>query len=194
MKATLSKIVIAAAALALGFFPLLAGIAYLAGTRADVAHQPSGAQIRQIEPGMSLEQVISILGRPYEIAALNGLHNSNCTAPSPRWELTPDHINNIRSFFDSAFADPHACCSGNREDKRHKGLTLVYTRPVFAWRYPMLWVHLDSNYLVESIYARAYNSLLGKDETSFYNVYEQPDTPGKVVTGIDEATFSACFP
>lgn len=199
MKVLKAVLLLCAALIILPF--LLFGINRLIGTRADVANRSSGKKIRQVQPGMSLEQVTALLGKPYEVRASQGLHDITCKDVLPVLRVSAFPQKDIRRFFDSIANDAHYCCRSNKEDKHRKELTLAYTRHLFfADQYPMLWVHLDSNYEVSSVFARTYNGLLGKNEGSFYslsrarNEYELSGKKDKTELIIDKKTFGECFP
>ena len=153
------------------------------GYRSNIANGITGDKIKKIQIGMPFEQVISILGRPYEIKSLAGLHDFSCKNPKPRLEMNVIESTDIISIVDSIYNDTNYCCDGNEEDVlRGKEVALTYTKkytsPIrFFIYYPMLWVHLDSNYCVRSVYAKRYDwfdsiciySLLSADGIGFIN-------------------------
>jgi outer membrane protein assembly factor BamE (lipoprotein component of BamABCDE complex) len=48
------------------------------GYRSNVINGVTSNKIKAIKLGMSLDDVLLILGKPYEIEALDGLHNLSC--------------------------------------------------------------------------------------------------------------------
>lgn len=123
---------------------------------------------------MNLEEVLNILGRPYKIEALAGLHDFNCTQPNTQLIKDIDEDSDIREIVNEKFSVTDFCCEGNREDLSHKRVTLEYTKPKdFSRHYPMLWVHLDSNFQVESVYAKQYDGFLGLDDPCIYSLNQE---------------------
>jgi len=170
------------------------------GYRSNVANGITGTEIKKIEMGMTLEQVISILGKPYEIETLAGLHNLTCQNPKPRLEMSIDEDTDIIYIIDSIFSDTFFCCEGNEEDiQSGKRVTLTYTKrfcllkSLFA-PYPMLWVHLDSNYCVNSVGAKRY-----PEDIHIYSLSWQTDEttleekPGEISLFINDGLFNKCF-
>ena len=153
------------------------------GVRSDIANNITGDKIKQVKKGMTLEQVVAILGRPYSINSLNGLHDFSCKTPKPRLEMDINNQTNIKAEVEKIYNDTNYCCEGNKEDIQNKFVTLTYTRPVhLSLHYPMLWVHLDSTYKVYSVYAKQYDGILGLDDPCIYS--------GGVM---DENKFNNCF-
>lgn len=69
------------------------------------------------------------------------------------------------------FSETDYCCEGNKQDLANKRVTLVYSkRKEFSKHYPMLWVHLDSSFKVENVFAKQYDGYLGFDDACIYNV------------------------
>jgi hypothetical protein len=129
--------------------------------RTNIANGITGTEIKQIEIGMSFEETISILGKPFEISASGNHHNLSCENPKSGLEKSIVKNTDIICIVDNYFNDTIYCCDGNEEAKKRfgKNVTLTYTkRPCFLRNlfsnFPMLWVHLDSNYCVRSVYAR----------------------------------------
>jgi hypothetical protein len=168
------------------------------GYRSNIVNGITGTEIKKIEMGMTLEEVISILGQPYEIHTLAGLHDFSCKNPKPRLEMNVNENTDIIYIIDSIFNDADFCCDGNEEDiQRGKRVTLTYTKPVrFSKYYPMLWVHLDSNYRVWSVYAKRKEFM---DGICIYSLSWQTDTttweeiPGEIGLFINDELFNKCF-
>ncbi|MEY4875065.1 MAG: hypothetical protein RL708_214 [Bacteroidota bacterium] len=161
---------------------LLLGVKIL-GVRADIANDITGNKIKQVKKGMTLEQVVAILGRPYSINSLNGLHDISCRNSKSRLEMDINNQTNIKEEVEKIYSDTSYCCEGNKEDLQNKFVTLTYTRPIkLSNHYPMLWVHLDSTYKVSNVYAKQYDGLLGLDDPSIYSD-----------SVIDEKKFNNCF-
>jgi len=127
-----------------------------------IADGVTGDKIKEVEKGMPLEEVISILGRPYEINCATRHHNNTCENPRIESNISVTKNTDIIYLVDSIYNDTNYCCDFYEETKTRFGkkVTLTYTkRPVLLRgfvSYTMLWVHLDSNYRVSSVYAKRY--------------------------------------
>ena len=171
--------------------------------KSNIANGITGDKIKEIKIGMTLEQVISILGKPYEIVNLNGQHDFSCKNPMFLKKIV-DKNTNIIHIVDSIFNGTCYCCDDYREDIQRIGkkVTLIYAKKystlatLFIY-YPMLWVHLDSNYRVNHVFAKRYEffdsiciySLSGRlDETT-----PLEEIPGEVSLFINEELFNKCF-
>lgn len=190
-----------------GIFFSIAGLVLLlvlavniAGTRAVIAEGVDGNKIKQVKPGMTLDDVISLLGRPYKIDASKGIHNIDCKNPRSRLEIDVNSSSDIKSIIDKFYYDTNYCCEANEEDMRSKHITLTYTRPVtFCKNYPMLWVHLDKDFKVYNVYAKCYDGILGLDDPGIYSISWAIDTAtsgmkyGTTQSFINEKLFNDCF-
>jgi hypothetical protein len=137
----------------------------------DLSGDFSSTEIRQIQIGMDLEEVQKILGEPYQITSLAGLHDLTCKRQKSR--LTEDIYSksDIKQLVNQKFSETDYCCEGNREDLENKRVTLVYTkRQEFSRHYPMLWVHMNSKFQVENVFAKQYDGYLGLDDPCIYNL------------------------
>ncbi len=108
------------------------------GYRSNVANGITGDEIKKIEMGMTLEQVISILGKPYEINGLEVQHGFSCKN-SNFLETSVNENTDIIHIVDSFFNDT-SCCEAYKEDRQllDKRVTLIYTKPVrFSKYYPI---------------------------------------------------------
>jgi hypothetical protein len=156
-------------------FSLLVVVAFIminfSMEKRDLSGDFSATDIRQIEVGMSLEEVQKILGQPYEITSLAGLHELTCTRQKSKLKATINPNSDIRQLVDQKFSEADFCCDGNKEDLANKRVTLVYTaRKEFSKHYPMLWIHLDGNFHVESVYAKQYDGFPGFDDPCIYSL------------------------
>ncbi len=141
----------------------------LSWTKSDISGHFRASDIREVKLGDSLEQVLEILGLPYELRALDGKHMSPCAGQKETVQVSADSLTDIRQIINATFADTNYCCSGNEQDLSYKRSTLVYTKPVEnTLFYPMLWVHLDSNFKVYLVFAKRYDNIIGIDETEIY--------------------------
>ena len=137
----------------------------------DLSGDFSSTEIRQIQIGMHLEDVQEILGKPYQITSLAGLHELTCKRQNPRLIEDIDSKSDIKKLVNQKFSETDYCCEGNKEDLENKRVTLVYTkRQEFSRHYPMLWVHLDSNFQVENVFAKQYDGFLGLDDPCIYSL------------------------
>lgn len=158
----------------------------------------NGKSIKKVKPGMTIEEVIRILGRPLKVSALQGLHDNTCRQQNSMLDQEVSLRTNIRSLIDKKFSDTTYCCEGNKEDLLHIEFTFEYTRPdVLALKYPMLWVHFDSSYTVYGVYAKQYDKL---DDREIYSYYWPIDTTtlmmrrGTPNRFINKKLFADCFP
>lgn len=202
MLRTLLKIVGIACISILALIAILILSPPLLGTRSNIAAGVTGDKIKQVKPGMSMEEVVSILGNPYGLESMAGLHTFQCQHPKPSLQIAVTKSLDIRKAVDDFYNDTIYCCPGNREDKQTKEITLIYTKPVeFSMHYPMLWIHLDSSFRVYGVYAKRYDGFLGLDDPCIYSQYWERmfDSIGTVTfTGnidyfIDEPKFAECF-
>lgn len=137
----------------------------------DLSGNFTEKEIRQVKIGMTIEQVVDILGRPYEINSLAGLHNIGCINPNPMLEVSVNQQTNMRQVVDTTFSKTDFCCEGNRDDLSEKRATLVFTRNVKALgSYPMLWIHLDKDFRVREVYAKSYDGYFGIDDHTIYSL------------------------
>jgi hypothetical protein len=127
------------------------------GYRTNIANGITSTEIKQIEIGMPFDETIAILGKPFTIENNNGQH-SIALCKNPKFlEMSVNKNTDIIQVVDSFFNGTY-CCDSWKESIQ-KGVTLEYTkRPCLLINlfsnYPMLWVHLDSNYCVREVYAR----------------------------------------
>jgi hypothetical protein len=120
---------------------------------------------------MDLEDVQAILGQPFSIKSLAGMHNLTCEHPRPRLNQTLTKDADIRAIVDEKFSKTDFCCEGNKEDMAEKRVTLIFTEPMkFSRHYPMLWVHLDGDFKVASVTAKQYDGYLGFDDPVIYSM------------------------
>lgn len=181
----------------LGIILCLVLVINIFGNRSNIVNGITGFEIKKIEMGMTLEQVISILGKPYEIKNYYGLHDVSCKNPI-FLETSVDENTDIIHIVDSFFKALH-CCEDYKEDRQKfdKRVTLTYTKPVcFSKYYPMLWVHLDSNYRVHGVFAKRYGFI---DDVEIYSLSWKTDTttleeiPNEISLFINNDLFNKCF-
>lgn len=140
-------------------------------TRQNLSGNITVNDIEKVKTGMTLEQVEHILGRPYKIESLAGLHVLNCPNPKPMLTEEIKIKSDIRQIVEATFSDTNYCCEGNKEDLQTKRVTLTYSKPVMLSKYyPMLWVHLDSNYRVYHVYAKRYAGGIMPGESTIYSL------------------------
>ena len=137
----------------------------------DLASDFSSKDIKKIKLGMKLQEVEMILGRPYEINSLAGLHHYTCSKPKHMLSENVSEKTDIIKIVNNKFSETDYCCEGNKDDLEIKRVTLVYSkRKEFSKSYPMLWVHLDSGFQVESVFAKRYDGLLGMEDPCIYSL------------------------
>jgi len=153
----------------------------LLGIRKDIVKGVTGDKIKQIKLGWTLEQVLATLGRPYNIEASIGLHDNECPRAKPRLEIEVINATDIRQTVNIFYNDTNFCCEGNKIDLQTKGVTLTYTRPVLlAKYYPMLWIHFDKYFKVNSVYAVEVNQLEEFEGVDDQAIYSMPSAYDRV--------------
>ena len=171
------------------------------GYRSNIANGITGTQIKKIEMGMTLEEVISILGKPYEINYSTRHHNLTCRNPKLEREIKINETTDIIRIVDSIYNDTNYCCDSYEETKIRfgKGVTLTYTKKYaslisYFIPYPMLWVHLDSNYCVNSVFAKRYPEDIRIYSLSWkLDEATQEEKQGAVDLFINDELFNKCF-
>ncbi len=139
--------------------------------RSDSFERVTGNKLKQIKLGMTIENVISNIGKPIKINASRTLHDGNCKNPRLGLEKKINSTSDIRNIIDSYYKDKKYCCDGNKEDLKEKVITLQYTKPNYlSKKYPMLWIHLDDNYKVNCVYAKEYSGFLDFDGFEIYSL------------------------
>jgi hypothetical protein len=165
----------------------------------DMSRHITYKQIKKVNPGMALEQVIAILGKPCKIEATAGLHTITCQNPKPRLDLFVSEETNIREKVKRFYSDTCYCCGGNKSDMQIMDVCFSYSQPkFFVINYPMLWVHFNQSFRVYSVDAKQYEGLLGLNERLIYNKSFSVEAPNmrlknQIDSFIDENAFYMCF-
>ena len=167
--------------------------------KSNIANGITGDKIKEIKTGMTLEDVVSILGMPYEIDCADRMHNVTCKNPRIEREISVNENTDIIHIVDGIYNDTNYCCDAYKESMQRVGkeVTLTYTKSPALLRgfviYTMLWVHLDSNYCVRSVYAKRYE---GPEGFCIYSSSKKSDETileGKQEAFINEELFNKCF-
>jgi len=167
--------------------------------RSNIANGITGDKIKEIKMDMTFEEVISILGKPYEVNYSVGHHSLTCKNPKLESEISVNKNTDIIHIVDSIYNDTNYCCDGYEEAKLRFGkrITLIYTKPVqLSKYYPMLWVHLDSNYRVRNVFAKRHEFM---DDICIYSLSWKLDETtieerqDKVDLRINDELFDKCF-
>jgi len=126
--------------------------------KSNLADGVTADKIKLIVPGMKVEQVLSILGRPLNIDALRGTHNNNCHNPIGRPNFKVNSNTDIKKEIEIMFNPKRICCDGLKEDldSSIRDFTFTYSEKKLVWTYPMLSVHFDGHNEVSSVYASIY--------------------------------------
>jgi len=161
-----------------------------------IANGITGDKIKEIKMGMPLEEVISILGKPYEIENFDGSHDFSCKNPK-LLEMNVDENTDIIHIVDNFF-NTTSCCEAYEESKLRFGkrIKLTYTKKgifEFFFIYPMLWVHLDSNYCVRNVFAKLFDDICIYSLSWEYDETTLEEIPGKESLFINEELFDKCF-
>ncbi|UOQ71956.1 outer membrane protein assembly factor BamE domain-containing protein [Hymenobacter cellulosilyticus] len=139
----------------------------------DVAGKVTAARIRRVQPGMSMRQVVHILGRPYTMLSEEGSETYNLSMRSTNKQgANETDTLDIEAWMRQATADSAVHSSSVGSTPAHdRSTTFTYTRPVaWAGRYPMLWVHFDSSAHVSSVYAKVYRPYSVLDDEVIYSL------------------------
>lgn len=164
------------------------------------------SDVEKIHIGMPLDSVVLVLGMPYTFSSNLGDHDLSCKCPRDVSDIKMTTKTDFVHFIDSVFHDMNYCCEQNRKNMKviEKHATLNYTKepsflksifnsPMFT--YPMLWIHLDSNYRVRQVYAKYYGK--GRDEKCIYSLSYNPDMDSQddnIELIVDTTLFRKCFP
>jgi len=187
----------------LSFIICLVLVLFVIGFKFNIVSNISGDKIKEIEMGMNFEQLISILGKPYEIDVAGATHNINCKNPKFYFEMPVNKNMDIIEIVDGIYTDTSYCCDAYKEDiQKSKGITLAYTKNPsflisFFSSYPILWVNLDRSYHVRGVFAKRYN--FPDNVSRIYSLSWKTDTttfekiPDEVDFFINEELFNKCF-
>lgn len=143
----------------------------LSQVHSDIVKGVTTEKIKRIKPGMALEEVLIVLGKPYDMDILRSTHNISCNSPKTFLQIPVSGSVEVIKMITDIFSDTNYCCDGYRDDllMPNRTFTLIYTRPVKLFSYPMLWVHFDGDYKVTSVYAKEYMML---DDACIYSIDE----------------------
>lgn len=164
-------------------------------------HPIQYSDIEKIHIGMPFDSVVSVLGMPYTFSSNLGDHDLTCKCPRDVSDIEMTTKRDFVRFIDSVYQDTNYCCEANRKNMEvvEKHSTLTYSEePSFNGifnAYPMLWIHLDSNYRVREVYAKYYGK--GLDEKCIYSLSENPDKENQddhIELFVDTTLFRKCFP
>ncbi len=156
--------------------------------------------ILKIVPGMPVENVFNILGRPLSITALNGIHNEGCANPNPSLDESINKNTDIKKLVHDFISNQKYCCDGNKRDlEEFDDITLVYTKRGILFSYPMLWVHLDTSLKVNNVFAKEYEGGFLGDDPGIYGFGWAKDSTytkwdyTKTDKWMNEEKFYRCF-
>ena len=82
----------------------------IVGHSVNITSKISADKIKEIELGMNFEEVISILGKPYEIDILGTTHSSICRNPKLYFEMPVNKNMDIIDIVDRIYSDTSYCC------------------------------------------------------------------------------------
>lgn len=156
--------------------------------------------ILKITPGMTVDQVFKILGRPLSIKGLHGIHKIGCANPNPILDIDANKNTDIKKLVHDFIRSQKYCCAGNKRDlEEFDNITLVYTKRGLLFSYPMLWVHLDTSFKVNNVYAKEYEGGLLGDDPGIYGLGWAKDSNynklgcTKTDKWMDKEKFYRCF-
>ena len=188
--------------IALVLYPILVMMDSCRDTHANM-HAIQYCDIERIYIGMPLDSVVLVLGQPCSFSSDLGCHDLTCKQSRNVSDIKMTKETDIIHVMDSIYQDTNYCCETNREMMKtiEKNTTLTYTKkPFFIMSilksYPMLWIHLDSNYRVSSVYAKYYDAddkciYSLSSSTLFLNEEKQNE---HVELFVDTTLFRKCFP
>jgi len=112
---------------------------------------------------MTIDQVVSILGKPYLLDVGISVHDSKCSHSKNHNGIPISIDTDISSIIDSIYNDSDYCCKSQMREMQMRNVTFIYTKPVLlAKYYPMLWVHfcsaeeLPDEVLVKNVFCKRY--------------------------------------
>lgn len=158
------------------------------------------SDIEKIHIGMPLDSVILVLGLPYAFGTDLGDHDLTCKNSRVVSDINMTKGMDIVHCIDSIYQDTNYCCEANRKNMMNikKHTTLTYTKPLNNLKtYPMLWVHLDGDYRVSSVYAKYYGII---DDKSIYSLSpsvefsDRDSIDNPINLFMDTTLFRKCFP
>ncbi|MFI5141298.1 MAG: hypothetical protein ACHQII_02980 [Bacteroidia bacterium] len=170
--------------------------------KSNVAKGVTAEKIKLVKPGMTIDQVIKILGKPLRLEALRGTHNGNCQKPINRPDIEINNGTDIKQEVENIFHPKQICCDGYKDDldSANQIFTFVYSyKKHFSSNYPMLWVHFDCRNQVNSIYVNMYYGFIPTGHVCIYSKSWALDRnslgPDKTKTDyiIDENNFNKLF-
>lgn len=149
---------------------------------------------------MPMDHVFDILGRPFSIAGLHGIHKMGCRNPNPKLDIDINKDTDIKKSVHDFISKQKYCCDGNKSHlEEFDNITLVYTKRGFLFSYPMLWVHLDTSFKVNNVYAKKYEGGLRGDDPGIYGFGWAMDSTNtkhentKTYYWINKEKFNHCF-
>ena len=156
--------------------------------------------ILKITPGMTMDHVFRILGRPFRVTGLHGIHKMECSNPNPMLDEDINENTDIKKLVHDFIRNQKYCCDGNKDDlEGFDNITLVYTKKGLFFSYPMLWVHLDTSFRVNNVYAKEYEGGLLGDDPGIYGYGWAMDSTltkwdySKTDKWMNKETFYRCF-
>lgn len=141
---------------------LLLMLLWPVAVRHDAPPGVTGGHIRQVRPGMSVAQVVRVLGRPYHLFSNTGNAGHIPGCPNPEQGLYSDSVTatlDVAAWVRRVTADSAVHrCDLQAGDKPGRSTTFLYSRAPQDWTgsYPMLWVQFDARSRVVSTYAMLY--------------------------------------
>ena len=134
-------------------------IFYIMYNDSNLTSGVSEDRIKQIRVGMTIEQLISVLGKPYYIDICVPIHRTKeCDNSRNLYKIEISETTEIRQLVENEISDTNYCCSSNREQMLKGGVTFTYSKHLILPYYQMLWIHLDDSLEVESVYRKYYKN------------------------------------
>lgn len=170
----ITRIVFTSVLLIITFF-----VVYFYIPKKEVSGDFTSNDIRKVKVGMTLEEVQNILGQPFEVTSGTAIHKMTCKKPKRTLKQSLSSNSNIRNIVNEKFSETDFCCEAYKNNlENKKSSTLVYTKRISPWMYPMLWVHLDDSFKVSSVYAKEYK---GFDDSGIYLLNKKGKSENKDV-------------
>ena len=165
----------------------------------NLSSKATGENIKAVKVGMTLDQVIAILGRPYSINTNCGrMHNISCKNPKGFLDNDITDKDDLNLIVANYFKDTAYCCDGYKEDT--KGFDLRFSKIVPIATCTTVWVGFDSTLKVDLVHVSRKYGFFDKNDNNppIYHLSTYENSNGKAVkvkpwTYIDQHSFDKIF-
>jgi hypothetical protein len=132
-------------------------------------------RIKAIKLDMSIDQVIDLIGLPYEIKAKWYTHEifRDPASKNNHFDVPIKEINkkeDITTQINIWRQDTTYCCQAYKNDQSTRGYTFAYSNHNVSFQdYPMVWIHFDTEIKVDQVYVKRYEGI-GWDSFEVYSL------------------------